>query len=815
MGRLPIAVEATAQDAHYAARSLHRSPGFGAVAVLTLAIGIGASVAMFSVLDGVMLQTLPVHNQGDLLVLWLGAPTGGIQHWPVDYADLVAYRDASHAFQSIAGVNFQGAAEVVMLDAGAPVTLKASWVTGNFFSVLGVNPALGRALRPSDDVPGAAPVTVISYGFWQRQFGGNPYVLGQGLDWNAKRYTVVGVLPRGFDYPAQADAWFAVLPWFPSTQSRDSTAPAIQFDLVGRIRPGVDLEAAQQDCQAFLRSTDETRPADERGARPVVEPLSTVVLGSVRAILWTSAAAVALLLFIACINVTNLLLIRGSARARELAVRAALGASLKRLARQMLIESGVLALVGGIVGVVLATAAVRALVTFAPPELPRRDNIQIDTLVLVFAFGITVAAALLAGLLPAVLGGRGDLSASLRAGPSALGVSRLMSRLRHGLVVGQVALALLVAVGAGLLTRSLAALEGVDLGFDARRLLILETAIPPRLIGNDTAQAALQRAMLARVAALPDIMSATTMPKPPFSGMMGWFGPYTAEGQTSADQKINPLVNFEVVSADYFRTLAIPVLKGRPFSDRDRSGAPHVAIISRTLARRSWPGQDPIGKRVKSGGDWLTVVGVVGETRYHELTKLEPSIYVPAGQFDGPPVMTLAVRTRVDPVRVIPEIRQALREVNPALTVAAGGSMNQLLAAPLARPRFGTWLVVVFATLTVCLAVVGIYTTLAAMVGQRTREIGIRLALGARESEVGGLVVRQGMLLAGIGCVVGLCGAMLGTRALRSMLFGISPADPMTFAAVMMLLLAAAACACYLPARRATRVDPLVALRAE
>ena len=370
-------------------------------------------------------------------------------------------------------------------------------------------------------------------------------------------------------------------------------------------------------------------------------------------------------------------------------------------------------------------------------------------------------------------------------------------------------------MGAGLLTRSLAALEAVDLGFDARRLLILDTMIPPRLVTSDTAQAVLQRAMLARVAALPDIMSAATMAKPPFSGTMGWFGPYTAEGQTAAEEKTNPLVNFEVVSPDYFRTLAIPVLRGRPFGSQDRSTALQVAIISRTLAQRNWPGQDPIGKRIKSGGDWRTVVGVVGETRYHELTKLEPSIYVPTGQFNGPPVMTLAVRTRVDPVRVIPEIRQALHDVNPALTVAAGGSMNQLLAAPLARPRFGAWLLVVFATLTVCLAVVGIYTTLAAMVGQRTREIGIRLALGARAGEVGGLVVRQGMLLAGIGCVLGLCGAMLGTRALRSMLFGISPADPVTFAAVMILLLAAAACACYLPARRATRVDPLVALRAE
>jgi putative ABC transport system permease protein len=812
MARLPIAVEATTQDTQYAARALRRSPGFGAVAVLTLAIGIGASVAMFSVLDGVVLQKLPVRNQNDLLVLWLRAPTGGVQHWPVEYSDLLAYRDASHAFQAIAGVNFQGAAELVMLDAGTPVTLKASWVTGNFFSVLGINPVLGRLLRPSDDVPGAAPVTVISYGFWQRQFAGNPSALGRGLDWNGKGYSVVGILPRGFDYPAQVDAWFAVLPRFPATQTGDL---AIQFDLVGRVRPGMDVEAARHDYRAFLRSTDEERPADERRAQPVVTPLPTLIIGSVRAILWTSAAAVALLLFIACINVTNLLLIRGSARARELALRAALGASLRRLVRQMLIESGVLALGGGIVGVVLATVVVRVLVTFAPAELPRRDNVQIDATVLVFALGITAAAALLAGVLPALLGGPGDLTASLRPGPSALSTSRPMSRVRHGLVVGQVALALLVAVGAGLLARSLAALEGVDLGFDARRLLILDTTIPPNLIASETAQAALQHAMLARVAALPDIMSATIMPKPPFSAQGGWFGPYTAEGQTPAEQKTNPLVNFEVVSPGYFRTLGIPVLRGRVFTDQDRAGGLHVAIISRSLAQRSWPGQDPIGKRIENGDGWLAVVGVVGETRYHELTKPEPSLYVPAGQFNGPPVMTLAVRTHGDPARVIPEIRQALHEVNPALTVAAGGSMNQLLAAPLARPRFGTWLLVAFATMTVCLAVVGIYTTLAAMVGQRTREIGIRLALGARMGEVGGLVVRQGMLLAGVGCILGLFAAVLGTRVLRSMLFGISPADPATFGVVVGLLLIAAALACWLPAGRATRVDPLIALRAE
>ncbi len=385
----------------------------------------------------------------------------------------------------------------------------------------------------------------------------------------------------------------------------------------------------------------------------------------------------------------------------------------------------------------------------------------------------------------------------------------------------QVALAFLVAISAGLLARSLVALETVDMGFNRNGLLVVETTIPANLVPHHAGQVALQEEMRARVAAIPGVVGVTAMEKPPFSAAAGWFMPtFTGEGQTAEAQVANPSLNFEVVGPSYFRTLEIPVLRGRAFGDQDREGAPHVAMISDVVARQTWPGEDPIGKRLKGGppdggGDWFTVVGVVGETRYHELMRREPSLYIPATQFDGPPPMTLAVRTRGDPAAAVPLIRHALQEVNPGLMLAAGGPISELLAAPLARPRFSTLLLTIFATITVLLAMVGIYGAVAATVGQRTREIGIRLALGAPAEGVRTLVLRQGVGLALIGSVLGLVVALLGTRVLKSLLFGVTPNDPITFAAIVFLVVGASALACYLPARRATRVDPLVTLRGD
>ncbi len=818
--RVPL-LEDVLRDARHAARALRRSPGFTAVAVLTLGLGIGAGTAMFSVLDGVLLRGLPVRAQDEVVVLWTEAPARDTDHLPVQHRELADFGKETRAFRAVAGVSFYGAVEQVLLDGGRPLSIPGTWVTGGFFPLLGVAPVHGRTLLPSDDVPGAAPVMVIGHGLWRSRFGGDPAVVGRALERNGKRFTVVGVMPRGFEYPKGAGFWVPVLPEFPGTLDPGaSPSEVMPFDLVGRLRPGAGVREARADYEAFLRAGDAQRPPALRGQKPVVTPLAERVAGDARATVWTAAAAVGLLLLITCVNVANLLLVRGSARAQELAVRRALGAGRRRLVRQLLTESGVLALLGGALGVALAAVAVRVLAAAAPPELPRREMIGVDARVLLFAVGATAVAALLSGLLPALLAGVGDASAWLRGGMRTVPAGRGARALRHGLVVGQVSLAVVVVAGAGLLVRSLSVLRSVDMGFEEERLLVVQTALPPDRLPERSRQVALQEEVLARVEAIPGVAGAASLPVRPFSGEGGWTAMYTGEGQLPEEQARNPWVNFETVGPGYFRTLEVPVRRGRAFGARDREGAPRVAMVSEAVARHTWPGEDPLGKRVRLGahgepGEWHTVVGVVGETRYRELTVPQPTLYLPIRQFEGPVPMSLAVRTPADPARVLPLIRRALREAHPELVLVRGGSMRELMAAPLARPRFGALLLGAFAALTLLLAAVGIYGVMATTFRQRSREIGIRLALGAGAGEVRRLMLRQGMGLALLGCGLGTAGALLGARAIRSMLFGIGPADPATFAAVAGTVLAAAALACWVPARRAGRVDPAGALRAE
>lgn len=816
--RLPL-VEDLLRDVRYAVKALERSPGFTLIAVTTLALGIGASTAMFSVLNGVLLRPLPVRDQDDVVVLWLEAPGGVSDHLPVTQGDLNEFRERTRTFEAVAGVAFQGANEAVLRDGGQPVAVPGTWVTGDFFPTLGIAPVHGRTLLPTDDVPGAPPVMVIGYGFWQRYFGGDPAAVGRTLEWNDKRYTVVGVLPHGFEFPQGAEFWIPVFAAFPEEAQKDSS-PYVIYDLVGRLRPGVGMPEAREEYEVYLREGDPQRPPAVRGRKPVLTSLPELITGDARATIWAAAAAVALLLLIACINVANLLLVRSSERAHEFAIRSALGAGRRRLVRQLLTESGVLAIVGGVLGVLLAIAAVQLLVALAPPELPRRELIAVDARVLLFALGTTTVAALLAGLLPALLSATGELGVWLGGGRRTASPGSGTQALRHGLVVAQVSLAVLVVVAAGLLVRSLVALQSVEMGFNEERLLILQTALPPELPRERARQVALQETMLEQVTAIPSVASAAALPSRPFSGQAGWLITYTGEGQTPEEQATNAILNFEVVGPEYFHTLEIPLHRGRAFSARDREDAPRVAIVSESIARHTWPGEDPIGKRLKGGahdspGEWITVVGVVGETRYRDLTVPQPSLYLPIRQFDGPVPMNLAVRTQADPAGVVPQVQHALEQVQPGLMLMGGGSMRQLLAAPLARPRFGTLLLGSFAVVTLLLATVGIYGVMASTVRHRTREVGIRLALGATAGEVRWLLLRQGVRLALWGCALGTAGALLGARALRSMLFEVTPTDPVTFVAVVVLLLGAATLACYAPARRASRVDPVKTLRVE
>lgn len=812
--------ESLAQDLRFAARALRRSPGFTVAAVATLALGIAAATAVFAVVHGVLLRPLPVRAQDEAVVLWTRAPSGAADHLPATYADLAALRARTRALRGVEGVAYQGALEQVVRDGAGPFTLRATWVTGGFFPLLGVAPLHGRTLLPADDVPGAAPVVVIGHGLWRRRFGGDPAAVGRRLEWNGKRYTIAGVLPRGFEYPAGAEAWAPALPDFPATlDAAAGPSEVLVFDLVGRLAPGATARAAGADFEALLRERDPERPAALRGLGAVVTPLAERITGDARGVVWAAAAAVGLLLLIACANVAGLLLVRGAARTRELAVRAALGAGKGRLLRQLLTESALLALLGGAAGTLLALGAVRALAALAPPELPRREMIGAGLPVFLFALGVTAAAALLAGALPALAATAGEPGAWLRGGRGA-SAGRGARRLRDALVVGQVALAVAVAVAAGLLLRTFVALQRVELGFDAERLLVVQTALPPELLPDRPRQVALQEAMVARAAALPGVAGAAALPRPPFSAEGGWSAMYTGEGQTPEAQAANPQVGLEVVGPGYFRTLGVPLLGGRPFGAGDREGAPPVAVVSEAVARHTWPGEDPVGKRVKLGapggpGAWHTVVGVVGETRYWALDAPRPALYLPARQFPGPVPMALAVRAGGDPAGIVEPLRRALREVHPELGVAGGGPVERLLDAPLARPRFGALLLGVLAAVTLALAAVGIHGVTAAAVRQRTRELGVRLALGARPAVVRRMVLGQGMRLALLGCALGTAGALLAARALRGLLFGVRPADPATFAAVVGLVLAAAALACGVPARRAARVDPAEVLRDE
>ncbi len=808
------------QDLGFSLRALRRSPGFAAVAVLTLALAIGAASAMFSVLNGVLFQDLPVQEQDEVMVLWTEAPTRASDRLPVPYRDLVDYGEVSRAFEAIAGVAYYGAAEMALIDKEVSLSTTGTLVTGDLFPLLGVAPEIGRTLRPSDDLPGADPVMVIGHGLWQRYFGGDESVVGHRLDWNGTTFSVVGVMPRGFEYPAGAQVWVPVLPVYPATVEAEAEASEVMlFDLVGRLRQGASIDDARQDYGAFLRTGNSARSPAFRGMRPVVTPLHELIVGDAQHSLWLAAGAVALLLLIACVNVANLLLIRGLSRARELAIRSALGAGRWRQMRHLLAETGLLAFLGGILGVLVAHAAVRMLLAVAPANIVRREMVEVDWRVLIFALATTMAAALISGLLPALLAARNDVGTWLRGGRGTAS-PREGQVLRHVLVVGQIALAILVVVGAGLLVRSLVALQNAEMGFNEERLLVFQTTIPPDVLPEREQRLALQQEMLSRVSAIPGVASAAAIPTKPFSGQGGWTAMYSGEGQSVETQAANSWVNFEVVGPNYFTTLEIPILRGRLFLASDRGDAPRVAVVSEAVARHTWPGEEALGKRVKLGplggpGEWHTVVGIVGETRYRDLKHPQPSLYLPVEQFGGPVPLGLALRVEMENASVIPQIRYTLRQMHPELALLGGGSMRDLMAEPLARPRFMTLLLGTFGGLTLFLAIVGIYGALAATVRQRTRELGIRLALGATAAGVRRIVLAQGLKLAFIGCAAGLLAALTASRLLTSMLFRIHPADPLTYATVAILLLGAATLACLVPAMRASRIDPALTLESD
>jgi putative ABC transport system permease protein len=800
------------RDFQLAARGLRRARGFTMTAVLTLAAGSAATIGMFALVEGVLLRPLPLREPERLVVAWRAVPAGSA-HWPYLAADIEALRAGSRLLESVAGVNYNGAGPVVATENGSPSYFNLISVTGDFFDVLGREPLLGRAITRRDDVAGAENVLVITYAAWQRRYGGSRDAIGRRLTIFERPFTIVGVMPPGVEYPDGVEAWMSAAS---HTSILTNDAFRVDLDIVARMRPGVSREQVVSELEALGNRLETTKPDTPRGLSPVVRSFTDVVVGDVRPGLLVLLAAVALVFLVAGANVAILLLLRSEGRRSELAVRAALGASSARLLRELLAESVLLALAAGAVGLALAWVALPALVAVAPEGLPRLDGVRVDARVALFTTIVIVFAACLAGVGSALPAARADLLSQLRAGGRGA-TPTAVRRGRRTLVVTQVALALTIVTAAGALTHSLLRLQAVDMGLAADRLVFVTLDLPTTKYRDASRRLQFLNDAVEQFEAMPQIAAATPVNAGPFAGTAGWDALITAEGQTAEQAAATPLLNFEAIFPNYFKTFEVSLVRGRAFTDQDRKGRPNVAIVSDDLASRLWPGRDPLGKRITIGRvdgteEWRTVVGVARPTRYRELREPRPTLYLPADQFIVA-ADRLVLRTTAPAAQVATLARERIRAIDPGVQVMRVEPFAQLLRAPLARPRFHAFLTSSFGLAALLLAAIGLYAVMAAYVRQRETEIGVRMALGATPSAVRRLVLREGLWLAGLGALIGVAITTAAARLFAALLFEVQPIDAASLFAAAVLLLMVAAVASYLPVRRAMRVDPIEALR--
>ncbi|AKJ07005.1 putative permease [Archangium gephyra] len=801
--------DALVQDVRYALRMLRHAPGFALVAVLTLGLGIGATTAIFSVVRGVLMRPLPFAEPERLVRMWQANPSQGVARGEVSPLDFADWKARQRSFEDMGTWWYvEGMSGSNLSGDGEPQRLPAAYVNDGFFSTLGVAPVLGRALLAGEHQPGHNAVAVISHGLWQRRFGGDRTLLGRTLTLDGLPITVVGVMPPGFSFPSErVDVWLS------DSLIEESGIPRQRQvrwqSVVARLKPGVSLETARTEMNGVARQLAEEYPATNVQTSAVtVVPLHEAVTGDVRAGLMVLLGAVGFLLLIACVNVANLMLTRATARERELAVRAALGAGPVRLMGQLLTESLVLALLGGAFGLLLAVWGTELLLAFSVKQLPRLHEVRVDGAVLGFAMGATLFTGVLFGLLPALRAGSPQLAPVLKAaGRGTAGGGG--ARLRGALVVTEVALAVVLMAGAGLAVRSLMSLLSVEPGFRAEGAVVVSFSSSPA--GRTSRQYLAE--VLERVREVPGVQVAGTTRNLPLEGS-GEPAPLVLPGQSQESAADAPRVNYLFVSNDYFRAMGIPLLRGRAFTTLDREGPPAM-MVNDAFVRRFFPGEDVVGKAIQWGDATAPIVGVVGDVRQESLSEpAPPLVYVHVLQQSRSSV-NLVVRGEGAPLQLAAAVRQAIWSVNPNQTITRITTLEEVVGGSVARPRLIAALLGLFAVLALVLGAVGIYGVLAYTVGQRQREIGVRLALGARPAEVLGMVLRNGMRLAGLGVALGVAGALVLSRVMSSILFGVAPHDPLTFGAVAVVLLGVALVACLVPARRAMRVDPAVSLRAE
>jgi putative ABC transport system permease protein len=809
------------QDMRYALRGLAKRPGFTLVAVLTLALGIGANTAIFSLVNAVLVRPLNYRDAGRLVMLWEDASAAGISRDNVANANYADWQAQNKVFEDVAAFEQR---VYDLAGAGEPEKLLAFAVTQNFFAVLGAEPALGRGLLPEDDSPGANRVAVISHGLWQSRFGGEPAVVGRDILLNGEKYTVVGVMPAGFqfEYPD-------VGLWVPAALTPEQLAERNYhtLEVIARMKPGVRLEQAGADMRAVMGRIAADHPNEAAGVSVEVVPLREQLAGESRQSLMMLLAAVALVLLIACANVAGVLLSRAAARRREIAVRAALGASRWRIVRQLLTESMLLGLAGGVAGALLALWAFGFLQQLVPVGLRGMAEPRLDFAVLSFTTLISLLAGVAFGLAPALQASKTDLNDALKqaGGRGGVGAGR---RLRGAFVVAQIALALVLLVGAGLLVQTLYRLREQYSALRPESLLTVRTQLADNRYREPARRAAFYDGVLERVRGLPGVVAAGYTTAVPLTRKGGSNG-LSLEGRDNGPSA-SWNANHRQVSPDYFRAMGLALREGRDFTVQDDENAVPVAAVNETMARSYWPGESALGRRFKVGAPdspqpWLTIVGVVADVRQMGADEpVKAEMYVPYRQavpyWKGPPYTfftprDLVIRTSVDPASVAPAVRSAVHEVDAYQPVAGVRTMDEVLGRETAERRVGVTLLAAFAALALLLASLGIYGVLAFFVVQHTPEIGVRMALGARPADVLRLVVFKGMRLALVGVALGLAGALALTRLMTSQLFGVSAADPLTYAGIAVLLAAVALIACLVPARRATKVDPMVALRYE